>query len=112
MKIVYEVIGNSTNKLKNLPEKAVINNTTAKEKQETEINKYLANIGPNLASKILNEQRGLEKYSANCNTVMNNAPINNEELRNAFFYSVVSNYLKSQVSNHYSVNFLEKGRVI
>ena len=32
---------------------------------------YFKNIGPNLASKILNEQGGFERYLTNCNTAMN-----------------------------------------
>ena len=65
-----KTISNTKNKRKNLPEKLVINNTTVIEKQEVakNLNKYFANIGPNLASNIPNEQEGFEKYLANCNT--------------------------------------------
>ena len=46
---------------------------------------YSTNIGQILASKIPNEQGGFEKYLAICNTVMNDAPLTYEELRNAYF---------------------------
>ena len=48
------------------------------------------NIGPNLASEMPNEQGGFGKYLANCNTVMNDAPLTDEEVRNAF-YSLKTN---------------------
>ena len=81
MEIIYGVTGNQkTNK--DLPEKVAINNAKVKEKEE--IDKYLANFGHNLTSKIPNEQGGFEKYFANCNTVMNNASLT-EQLRNIFF---------------------------
>ena len=51
---------------------------------------YFTNIGPNLASKIPNEQGGFEKYLANCNTFLNDAPLTDEEVRNAF-YSLKTN---------------------
>ena len=72
MKIINEIIGNTKNKRKDLPENVVINNTTVVEKQEItgNLNKYFTNIGPNLASKVPNEQVGFEKY------LMNDAPIN------------------------------------
>ena len=47
--------------------------------------KYFPNIGPNLKSKISNDQEDFEKYLANCNTVMNDAPLTDEEVRNAFY---------------------------
>ena len=75
------------NKRQDLPEKLVINTTTAVEKQEIaeNLNKYFTNIGPNLASKIYNEQGGFKKYLADCDNVMNDAPLTDEEVRNAFF---------------------------
>ena len=68
-KILNELISNTKNKRKDLPEKSVINNSTILEKQETaeNLNKYFVNIGPNLASKILNKQGSFEKNLANCN---------------------------------------------
>ena len=86
-KVVNEVICNTKNKRKDLPEKFVINNTTAAEKQEIaeHFNKYFTNICLNLSSKIPNE-KGYEKYLVNCNFVMNGEPLNDEELRNAFFF--------------------------
>ena len=63
--------------------------TTVTEKQEIAetLGKYFINIGPNLPSKIPNEQGGFENYLANCNTVINNdVPLTDEELRNAFFF--------------------------
>ena len=54
------------------------------------IYKYFPNIGPNLTSKISKDQEGFEKYLANCNTVMNDAPLTDEEVRNAF-YSLKTN---------------------
>ena len=56
-KIINEIISNTKNKRKELPEKLVINNTTNVEKQEIAeyLNKYFTNIGPNLASKIPNK---------------------------------------------------------
>ena len=67
-KIINELISNTENKLKDLPEKSVINNSTILEKQETaeNLNKYFANIGPNLTSKILNKQGSFEKNLPNC----------------------------------------------
>ena len=52
-------------------------NTTAVEKQEIaeNLNKYFANIGPNLTSKIPNEQGDFEKYLPNCNSAMNDTPL-------------------------------------
>ena len=47
--------------------------------------KYFPNIGPNLTSKISNDQEDFEKYLTNCNTVMNDAPLTDEEVRNAFY---------------------------
>ena len=47
--------------------------------------KYFPNIEPNLTSKISNDQEDFEKYLANCNTVMNDAPLTDEEVRNAFY---------------------------
>ena len=71
-KIINEIISNTKNKRKELPEKLVINNTTNVEKQEIAeyLNKYFTNIGPNPASKIPNKQEGFEKYLANCNVAM------------------------------------------
>ena len=56
--MVNEIISNTKNKQKDLPEKLVINNTTVIEKQEIaeNFNKYFINIDLNLASKIPNEQ--------------------------------------------------------
>ena len=54
------------------------------------INKYFTKIGPNLASKIPNDQGGFEKYLSNSNTAMNDAPLNDEEVRNTF-YSLKTN---------------------
>ena len=91
-KIINEIISNTNNKQIDLPEKLVINNTTAVEKQEIaeNFNNYFTDIYPNLASKIPNEQEGFEKYLPNCNTIMNNAPLTNGEVRNAF-YSLKTN---------------------
>ena len=44
------------------------------------------NIGPNLASEIPNEKGGFEKCLPNCNTVINDAPLTDEQSRNAFFF--------------------------
>ena len=102
-KIINEIISNTKNKRKDLPEKLVINNTTVVEKQEIaeNLNKYFTNISPNLASKIPNEQEGFEKYLANCKTVMNDAPLTDEEVENAF-YSLKTN--KSSGYNDISFN--------
>ena len=56
-KIINEIISNTKNKRKDLPEKLVINNTANVEKQEIVeyLNKYFTNIDPNLASKIPNK---------------------------------------------------------
>ena len=91
-KIINEIISNTKNKRKDLPEKLVISNTAVAEKKEIveNLNKYFKNIGLNLASKIPNEQRSFEKYLANFNTVMNDASITDEEVRNAF-YSLKTN---------------------
>ena len=91
-KIINEIISNTKNKRKDLPEKLVIYNTTVAEKQEIaeNLNKYFTNIGPNLTSKIPNEQGGFVKYLANCNSVMNDAPLTDEEVRNTF-YSLKTN---------------------
>ena len=91
-KIINKTISNTKNEQKDLPEKLVINNTALVEKQEIaeNINNYFTNIGPNLTSKIPNEQGGFEKYLANYNTVVNDAPLTDEEVRNAF-YSLKSN---------------------
>ena len=61
------------NKLKDLLENVVVNNVKVIQKQEIAKNlyKYFKNIGPNLASKVLNEQGGFERYLRNCNTAMN-----------------------------------------
>ena len=69
------------------PRNVAIHNATVKAKQETAkfINKCFINIGPNLASKILSEQRAFEKYLQSCKTVMNGAPLTNEEVRNTFY---------------------------
>ena len=90
--MLNEIISNTKNKWKDLSEKLVINNTTVAEKQEVSenLNKYFTNIGPNLASIIPKEQRGFEKYLANCNTAMNDAPLTSEEVRNVF-YSLKTN---------------------
>ena len=47
-KIINEIISNTKNKQKDLPEKLVINNTTVVEKQELaeNLNKHFTNIGP------------------------------------------------------------------
>ena len=81
MKIINEIIGNTKNKRKDLPENVIINNTTVVEKQEItgNLNNYFTNIGPNLASKVPNEQGGFEKY------LMNDAPLTDEELRDTSF---------------------------
>ena len=52
-------------------------NTTAVEKQGIAINlnKHFTNIGPNLTSKIPNQQGGFEKYLPNCNSAMNDTPL-------------------------------------
>ena len=70
------------NKWKDLPEKLVINNATVVEKQEIveNLNKYFTNTGTKLASKITNKQGCFEKYLVNCNTVMNEAQLTNEEV--------------------------------
>ena len=67
--------------------KIIINNTAVVEKQEIaeNLNKQFTNIGPNLASKIPNEIGGFEKYLPNGNTVMNDAQLIDEEVRNAFY---------------------------
>ena len=54
-----------------------MDNTTAVEKQEIaeNLNKYFTNIGPNLTSKIPNEQGDFEKYLPNCNSAMNDTPL-------------------------------------
>ena len=85
-KIINKTISNTKNEQKDLPEKLVINNTALVEKQEIaeNINNYFTNIDPNLTSKIPNEQGGFEKYLANYNTVVNDAPLTDEEVRNAF----------------------------
>ena len=54
------------------------------------IYKYFPNIEPNLTSKISKDQEGFEKYLANCNTVMNDVPLTDEEVRNTF-YSLKTN---------------------
>ena len=65
--------------------------TIVVEKQIVEnLNKHFTNIGPNLASKIPNEQGGFEKYLANYNIVMNDAPLTDEEGRNAFYSLKIS----------------------
>ena len=65
--------------------------TIVVEKQIAEnLNKHFTNIGPNLASKIPNEQGGFEKYLANYNIVMNDAPLTDEEGRNAFYSLKIS----------------------
>ena len=53
-KITNEIISNTKDGRKDLPEKIVINITTVVEKQEIaeNLNKYFTNISPNLASKI------------------------------------------------------------
>ena len=90
--MLNEIISNTKNKWKDLSEKLVINNTTVAEKQEVSENpnKYFTNIGPKIASIIPKEQRGFEKYLANCNTAMNDAPLTSEEVRNVF-YSLKTN---------------------
>ena len=90
--MLNEIISNTKNKWKDLSEKLVINNTTVAEKQEVSenLNKYFTNIGPKIASIIPKEQRGFEKYLANCNTAMNDAPLTSEEVRNVF-YSLKTN---------------------
>ena len=84
-KIINDIISNTKNKQKDLPEKLVINNTTVVAKQEIaeNINKYFTNNGPNLASKILNKQGDFEKYLPNCK---NDALLTDEEVRNAFYF--------------------------
>ena len=91
------------NKQKYLPEKLFINNIIVVRKQEVaeNLNKYFTNISPSLASKIPNKQGGFGKYLANCNTVMNNAPLTVEEVRNAF-YSLKTN--KSPGNDYISFN--------
>ena len=90
--MLNEIISNTKNKWKDLSEKLVINNTTVAQKQEVSenLNKYFTNIGPKIASIIPKEQRGFEKYLANCNTAMNDAPLTSEEVRNVF-YSLKTN---------------------
>ena len=58
-----------------------------KKKFAENLNKYFANIGPNIPSKVPNEQGGFEKYLANCSTSMNDATLTDEEVRNAFYSS-------------------------
>ena len=79
--IINEVIGNTKNKQKDIPEKIVINNATVRETQEIakNLNKYFTNISPNLAFKTPNEQGGFENFLANCNSFMDDAPLTNEE---------------------------------
>ena len=91
-KIINETISNTKNKGKDLPGKLVINNTAVVEKKEIaeNLNKYFKSIGLNLASKIPSEQGSFEKYLANFNTVMNDASLTDEEVRNAF-YSLKTN---------------------
>ena len=102
-KIIREIISNTKNKRKDLTEKLVINNTTVVEKEEIaeNLSKYFTNIGPDLTSKIPNEQAGFEKYLASCITVLNDAPLTNEEVRNVF-YSLKTN--KSQGYDDISSN--------
>ena len=52
-------------------------NTTAVEKQgiAENLNKHFTNIGPNLTSRIPNQQGGFEKYLPNCNSAMNDTPL-------------------------------------
>ena len=85
-------MSNTKNKRKDLSEKFLINNTAVAEKQEIaeNFNKFFKNIGPKLVFKILNEKGGFEKYLPNCNIVMNDAPLTDEETRNAF-YSLKTN---------------------
>ena len=73
-KSLIEVIGNTKNKWKDLPEKPVTNNAKVVKKQEI----------ANLTSEIPNEQGGFEKYLENCNTVMNDGLVV-DELRDTFF---------------------------
>ena len=105
-KTINEIISNTKNKRKDLPEKLVINFTAVLEKQEIveNLNKYFINIGPNLASEIPNKQ-GFEKYLANCNTVTNDVPLTDEEVRNAF-YSLKTN--KSPGYDDISFNAIDK----
>ena len=44
----------------------------------------MTNIDPKLASKIPSEQGSFETHGANCNTVTNDAPLIDEEVRNTF----------------------------
>ena len=80
-KIIMEVVCSTKNKLKDLPEKLVINNATVVEKQEIaeNLNKFFTNTGSNLGSKILNEPKYSKKYLANCNTVISYAQLTNGE---------------------------------
>ena len=57
-----EIVSNTKNKQKDLPEKLVINNNTVVQNQEIaeNLNKYFTNIDPNLTSKTLNEPGGFE----------------------------------------------------
>ena len=57
---------------------------------ERNLNKHFTNIDPNVGSKIPNRQEGFEKYLANCNNVINDASLTDEEVRNAF-YSLKTN---------------------
>ena len=84
-KIINDIISNTKNKQKDLPEKLVINNTTVIAKQEIaeNLNKYFTNNGPNLASKILNKQGDFEKCLPKCK---NDTPLTDEEVRNAFYF--------------------------
>lgn len=85
-KIVNEVTGITKNKTKYLQEKLLINNAAivgGKKLLKTLISIF-SNIGHNLASKVLDKQKGCEKYLANCNYFMNDGPLTDEELGNIF----------------------------
>ena len=70
-----EIVSNTKNKQKDLPEKLIINNNTVVQNQEIaeNLNTYFTNIDPNFTSKTPKEHGGFEKYFANCTTVINDA---------------------------------------
>ena len=82
-----EIFGKCTSKSSTLPTKITVNKTDIFDaaKIADEFNKFLTNIGTDLANKIPNASKPFDSYITKANTSMESQPLSINELKDAFF---------------------------
>ena len=84
--VIKEIIGNSKLISHTLPKRLIINNAEIFDKKSIseQFNKYVVNVGPNLAELIPKSNKKIESFISGQYPILKESPLADEELKNEF----------------------------